>query len=160
MSAKVMVAVTVVADPATAFEIFTQEVDAWWRHGPRYRFRGKRSGTMRFEPGVGGRLVEVYDDASGDLYEVGKILTWEPGARLAFEWRGPNYRPGQVTMVEVRFIATQDGTRVVVEHSGWESLPTGHPARHGMNEVPFLHTMAGWWQEQLADLKTHGRRTS
>jgi uncharacterized protein YndB with AHSA1/START domain len=157
VSAKVMVAVTVDADPAAAFDLFTQEVDAWWRHGPKYRFRGKRSGTMRFEPGVGGRLVEVYDDAAGELYEVGKILAWEPGSRLAFEWRGPNYRPGQVTTVEVRFIAAATGTRVVVEHSGWETLPAGHPARHGMDDVPFLHSMAGWWQEQLGSLEGHRR---
>ncbi len=148
-----MVAVLVDATPADAFDIFTQEVDSWWRRGPKYRFRGKRCGTMRFEPGVGGRLIEVYDDAARDLHEVGRILAWEPGSRLAFEWRGPNYRPGQVTLVEVRFTAAAKGTRVVVEHSGWESLPAGHPARHGMDDVPFLHSMAGWWQEQLASLK-------
>lgn len=148
-----MVAVLVDATPADAFDIFTQEVDSWWRRGPKYRFRGKRTGTMRFEPGIGGRLIEVYDDAARDLYEVGRILAWEPGARLAFEWRGPNYRPGQATRVEVRFTAAAQGTRVVVEHSGWESLPAGHPARHGMDDVPFLHSMAGWWQEQLASLK-------
>jgi len=156
VSAKVMVAVTVAADPATAFDLFTQQVDAWWRHGPKYRFRGKRSGIMRFEPGVGGRLVEVYDEAAGDLYEVGRILAWEPASRLSFEWRGPNYRPGQVTIVEVRFTRSGDGTRVMVEHRGWETLPADHPARHRLDEVPFLQTMVGWWQEQLASLKGRG----
>lgn len=148
-----MVAVTVPADPATAFNIFTQEVDAWWRRGPKYRFRGKKHGTLRFEPGVGGRLVEVFDEAAGDLFEVGKILAWEPGARLRVEWRASNYRPGQLTVVDVRFIATAGGTRVVVEHSGWEALPADHPARHGLEETPFLQSMGGWWQEQLGSLK-------
>ncbi|HJQ55822.1 MAG TPA: SRPBCC domain-containing protein, partial [Vineibacter sp.] len=120
---------------------------------PKYRFRGKKDGTLRFEPGVGGRLVEIYDEAAGDLFEVGKILDWQPASRLCFEWRGPNYRPGQVTVVEVRFVVAQAGTRVVVEHRGWESLPANHPARHGMDDTPFLASMAGWWQEQLASLQ-------
>jgi uncharacterized protein YndB with AHSA1/START domain len=156
VSAKVMVAVTVAADPATAFDLFTREVDLWWRHGPKYRFRGRKPGVMRFDPGVGGRLVEVYDEAAGDLYEVGRVLQWEPGARLGFEWRGPNYRPGQVTVVEVRFVASGDGTRVIVEHRGWETLPADHPARHQLDEVPFLQFMGEWWQELLASLKAHG----
>jgi uncharacterized protein YndB with AHSA1/START domain len=158
MTAKVMVAVSVAADPATTFDIFTQEVDTWWRRGPKYRFRGRKDGTLRFEPGIGGRLIEVYDEAADDLFEVGKILAWEPGTRLRFEWRAPNYRPGQVTVVEVRFIAAASGTRVVVEHSGWESLPANHPARHGLDETPFLLTMGGWWQEQFASLKDRATR--
>lgn len=153
MTAKVIVAVTVAADPSTAFDIFTRDVDAWWRRGPKYRFRGGKPGVMRFEPGLGGRLVEIYDEAMQDIYEVGKILAWEPASRLVFEWRGPNYRPGQITVVEVRFVAAAQGTRVVVEHRGWETLPAGHPARHGLDEAPFLNSMAGWWQEQLASLK-------
>jgi uncharacterized protein YndB with AHSA1/START domain len=153
VTAKVMVAVTVAAAPDVAFDIFTREVDAWWRHGPKYRFRGKRSGTMRFEPGTGGRLVEIYDESAGDLYVVGNVLAWVPGARLVFEWHGPNYRPGQVTIVEVRFTRSGDGTRVVVEHRGWESLPGDHPARHGLDDTPFLKSMGGWWQEQLASFE-------
>jgi uncharacterized protein YndB with AHSA1/START domain len=155
-----MVAVTVAADPVTAFDIFTQEVDAWWRPGPKYRFGGRKSGRMRFEPGIGGRLIEVYDEGGGDLYEVGKVLVWEPGARLSFEWRAPNYRAGQVTVVEVRFAAARDGTRVIVEHRGWESLPARHPARHGMEELPFLQSMSGWWQEQLGSLKSFRERNA
>ena len=27
----------VAADPATAFDVFTAEVDAWWKRGPRFR---------------------------------------------------------------------------------------------------------------------------
>jgi uncharacterized protein YndB with AHSA1/START domain len=113
---------------------------------------------MRFEPGVGGRLVEVYNEAAGDFHEVGKVLAWEPGSRLCFEWRAANYRPGQLTVVEVRFIAAATGTRVVVEHRGWESLPADHPARHGLDDTPFLQSMGGWWQEQLANLKGRSAR--
>src|SRR5690606_13054071 len=81
----VRVTTVVPVDPATAFALFTEEVDAWWRRGPRYRFG---DGTMRFEPPPRGRLVEVYDEAAGDLHVVGEVSAWEPGRRLAFAWRG------------------------------------------------------------------------
>ena len=53
-SAKVSVFVAVpIAD---AFEIFTKEIDRWWRRGPKYRLGGTRRGTLFMEEGVGGRL--------------------------------------------------------------------------------------------------------
>jgi uncharacterized protein YndB with AHSA1/START domain len=74
------VTTVVEVDPADAFEVFTREIDAWWKRGPRYR---SGSGTLRFEGGPGGRLVEAQD--GGEL-EIGKVLVWEPGERLVFEW--------------------------------------------------------------------------
>ena len=46
---------TVPLPPDEAFALFTEEVDSWWRHGPRFRaaIDGKE-GVMRFEPGEGG----------------------------------------------------------------------------------------------------------
>jgi len=38
--------------PGEAFEVFTREIDAWWKRGPRYRFA---SGALRFE----GRVVKI-----------------------------------------------------------------------------------------------------
>ncbi|MGH9321961.1 MAG: hypothetical protein ACRD3V_19000 [Vicinamibacteria bacterium] len=32
---------------------------------------------MRFEPGAGGRLVEVYDEKRGEVFEIGRILDVE-----------------------------------------------------------------------------------
>jgi len=119
MSANVMVGITLEVEPEEAFRLFTEEVDLWWQRGVKFRFRPKAHGTMKFEPGEGGRLVEIYDDAKGDLYEVGRILVWEPGVRLVFEWRGPNFRDGQVTEVDIRFKPVEAGTRVVLEHRGW-----------------------------------------
>ena len=71
---------TVPLSPDETFSLFTQEVDTWWRRGPRFRaaIDGKQ-GVMRFEPGEGGRLLEVYDDASSEHFELGRILAWEPG---------------------------------------------------------------------------------
>jgi len=147
--AAVMVAVTVAAPPDRAFALFTEEVDRWWRRGPVYRFR-PGGGRMRFDPGPDGRLVEEYDD--GSHFEVGRILAWEPGRRLAFEWRNPNFAPGEVTEVEIRFTATEGGTRVVVRHTGWDRLRRGHPARHGLADMALFRMMGDWWRKQLAAL--------
>ena len=67
------VTVYVAVDPITAFEIFTEEIDVWYRRGPHHFFDPARAAAIRFEPGVGGRLVEVdtlVDDARGRLYRL------------------------------------------------------------------------------------------
>ena len=51
--------------------------------------RRGRALAMRCETGVGGRLLEVYDDASGDTLELARITAWEPGRRLG--WRSSRY---------------------------------------------------------------------
>ncbi len=37
---------------------------------------------MPCEPGVGGRILEVYDAASGEGLELARITTWEPGISI------------------------------------------------------------------------------
>lgn len=59
------------AGPATAFAAFTEELDLWWVRGPVSHHAGGRVLAMRCEPGLGGRLLEVYDDTSGDALELG-----------------------------------------------------------------------------------------
>jgi hypothetical protein len=154
----VRVTTVVAVGPAAAFEVFTAEVDAWWRRGPMYRFRADRSGTMRFEPGVGGRLLEVYDAEAGDAYEVGRVLVWEPASRLVFTWRGVAFAPGQRTEVEVRFEAVEHGTRVTLEHRGWDCLPEGHPARHGLAGPAFTRMIGQWWAGLLLDVRARAER--
>jgi uncharacterized glyoxalase superfamily protein PhnB len=77
--------VEVPVDSETAFRIFTEELDMWWVRGPINFFDAGRAVEMRCEPGVGGRLLEVYDDSAGDALELGVLTEWEPGKRLA--WR-------------------------------------------------------------------------
>lgn len=147
----VTVSTVVAVCPADAFEVFTEEIDAWWGRGPKYRFG--RNGTLRFEPGVGGRLVEVYDDVTGDLWEVGRIKVWEPASRLVFAWRTPVNRPGESTEVEVRFEEHETGTRVTVVHRGWDQIPDDHPVRHGQVGEAFIRFIGGWWIDTLGLLR-------
>jgi len=140
-------------DPREAFDVFTREIDAWWRRGPRYRF-GSGQGTLRFEGGPGGRLVEVLAGERKE-FEVGRVLAWEPGARLAFEWRARNFAPGEITEVEVTFEGAEGGTRVVLEHRGWEQIAAKHPVRHGLAGTAFSDMIGLWWGELMTSYRAH-----
>jgi uncharacterized glyoxalase superfamily protein PhnB len=100
--------VEVSVDPASAFTAFTDEIDSWWVRGPINFFDSARAVAMRIEPGVGGRVLEVYDDERDDALELGRITVWEPGAQLAYRSSVDD------TEIDVRFDAVDDGTRVRV----------------------------------------------
>jgi uncharacterized protein YndB with AHSA1/START domain len=143
-----MVALRVRATPERAFEAFTMEVGQWWRPDAFFRFTPKSPGVPAFEPGPTGRFIEILPN--GKVFEIGKILVWEPGARLVFSWRQASFAPDQDTQVEVRFEAVDDGARVTVEHRGWDSVPNGHVARHGLADPAFLVRHGTWWRTLLA----------
>ena len=105
--------VEVTVDPGTAFIAFTDEIDLWWERGYiNFWSDGGRVVAVRCEPGVGGRIVEVLDDPSGDtVFELGRITGWEPGVRLTWETAFDD------VLTEVRFEPVTGGTRVVVEHT-------------------------------------------
>jgi uncharacterized protein YndB with AHSA1/START domain len=149
----IVVATVVAADPAMAFEIFTAEVDAWWKRGPRFRPSIGGQGVLQFEPGVGGRLLETYAD--GSTFVFGRVKVWEPGRRLVFELIGRDFGPGEATEVEVRFEAEGEETRVTIEHRGWERFPDDHPARHGLAGPAFDGIMSAWWADLLVSLRDH-----
>jgi uncharacterized protein YndB with AHSA1/START domain len=149
----VRVAIDVGVEPSVAFEVFTTELDAWWGRGPRFRFVPPYAGTMRLEPGLGGRLLHVVDGGER-AFEVGRFEAWEPPERVAFTWRLPSFRPGQLTRVEVRFEPVAAGTRVSVRHDGWDALPPEHPARHGLSGRAFVLMKGGWWADLLTALRT------
>lgn len=105
---------------------------------------------MTFEGEAGGRLLEVYDD--GEAFVIGRIEVWEPGHRLVFEWRQGNYQAHQRSEVEVRFEASDSGTRVTLEHRGLAALPLDHGARHGLGAGPeFCAMMIAYWNQMLRD---------
>jgi uncharacterized glyoxalase superfamily protein PhnB len=100
--------VEVAVDPRRAFAVFTDEIDSWWVRGPINFFDAARAAAMHIEPGVGGRVLEVYDQARDDVLELGRITAWEPGGLLAYRCSVDD------TAVEVRFEAIATGTRVYV----------------------------------------------
>ena len=150
------VTVMVRADVALAFRVFTEEIDTWWRTGPRFRVGRRAVGMLTFEAGVGGRLFETYETASGTKTHVsGTVTVWEPPYRLSFEWRGVNFRPGESTLVEVEFQPIGESTRVTLRHSGWSRLPDDHPVRHGRVGAAFIREIGMWWGALLSSLREH-----
>jgi len=150
----VTVSVTVSTDPATAFVIFTEETDLWWRTGPKFRIGGKERGKLWFEPRLGGRFVEEFSSPSGpQAFTKGEITIWQPPERFRFEWRGMNFAPGESTQVEVSFEAVPTGTRVTVRHSGWAALRADHPVRHGRQGAEFIRAQGLWWGEQMTSFR-------
>lgn len=145
-----LIAVRVPATPERAFSAFTDEIGAWWEPNGLFQFT-QRGGTLRFEPGPAGRLIET--SSRGDEFVVGHIREWDPPRRLVTSWRHDNFAADQETELHVRFDEVAEGhTRVTVEHFGWDQIPAEHAARHGFPLDAFQRRFAEWWQALLARL--------
>jgi uncharacterized protein YndB with AHSA1/START domain len=151
MSSRVLVALRIAAPRERVFEAFTREIHLWWRPHSMFPFSRRTDGRLAIEPELGGRFTETYPD--GFSFEIGRVTRWEPGAFLAFTWRQASFAEDQCTEVEIRFETVGAGTRVTVEHRGWDSVPAAHVARHGMPDTLFLRRHGQWWQELVAALK-------
>jgi uncharacterized protein YndB with AHSA1/START domain len=155
-ASRVLVALRVPVPAARAFAAFTDEIAQWWQPNGLFQFTEGRTGTLAFEPGPDGRLVETYAD--GTTFVVGHVRAWEPPRRLVLSWRHANFAPDQETELHVRFDDVDDPagdaahTRVVVEHFGWDGIPREHAARHGFPLATFQLRFAEWWQALLRDL--------
>ncbi|MBU1378155.1 MAG: SRPBCC domain-containing protein [Alphaproteobacteria bacterium] len=148
MTSKVYVALRVKSSPERAFAVFTQEIGAWWRPSGLFQTTPRAPGVLAFDPlAAGGRLTETL--ANGKVFEIGKVLAWEPPARLVFSWRQANFPPELHTEVEVRFEAVGEETRVSVEHRGFHQVPAESAARHGFPDQALLARLAEYWQAQI-----------
>lgn len=148
MTSRVFVALRVKATPERAFAAFTGEIGAWWKPSRLFQTTPRAPGVLAFE---GGRLIETL--ANGKVFEIGRVLAWEPPARLVFAWRQASFPPDLATEVEVRFEAVGDETRVSVEHRGFDQVPADSAARHGFPDQALLMRLAEYWQAQLASLR-------
>ena len=154
MTSRVLVSLRAAATPQRAFEVFVQEIGMWWRPNMLFHFARQSPGTLAFEPRMGGRFTETFAD--GEVFEIGRIVGWEPGRRLAFTWRQASFEAEQITTVEVTFepVAERE-TRVTVEHRGWETVPQDHVARHRFPDAVFLRRHGEWWQSLLGSYRAH-----
>jgi uncharacterized protein YndB with AHSA1/START domain len=147
VTSKVLVALRVAASPERAFEAFTREIASWWSPSALFRFTPRDPGSLSFEPGEGGRLIETLP--SGKVFEIGKVFVWSPPSRLVFGWRQATFAAEQATEVEIRFDPVGSETRVTVEHRGWEAIPAAHAAKHGWANPIFLQRHGEWWKALL-----------
>jgi uncharacterized protein YndB with AHSA1/START domain len=102
-----------------AFEVWTSGIAAWWPAD--HTVTGEPVPAVVLEPGVGGRIYERAGD--GVEHEWGEVTVWEPPGRLAYLWHLRADR-SDATDVSIRFLPTERGTRVEIEHTGWERLGT------------------------------------
>jgi uncharacterized glyoxalase superfamily protein PhnB len=133
--------IEVAADPATAFAVFTEEIDCWWRQGPINFHDTARTWFKRIEPGVGGRVLEVHDPATGDGLELARITVWEPGVRLA--WRSTI----DDVAIDVSFTASPDDAgRTLVRVDA--TVPAGGADRGGTSWVRMTPEWFGRWVDR------------
>ena len=116
---EVSASVEVGVDPQTAFRVFTEEIDLWWVRSPISFYDSARAVGKRIEPGVGGRVLELYGD--DDVLEVARITVWEPGTRLSWVDAADDVE------VDVWFEPTGSGTTVRVD----ARVPEGGEDRGG-----------------------------
>ena len=109
------------ASPETAFEVFTAGIGRWW---PKTHKIGPADlDRPVIEPKSGGRWYEL--DTDGSECEIGKVVVWDPPARLLLIWQltaAFKFDPDLVTEVEVNFTPEGSGTRVDLEHRNLERL--------------------------------------
>jgi uncharacterized protein YndB with AHSA1/START domain len=99
-----------------AFAIFTGKIASWWPLKDGFSFGRERADKIFIEGKAGGRFFERFTD--GEEYDIGVVKAYAPPSRIVFSW---NHREAKgPTEVEVRFTAEGNGTRVDVEHRGWE----------------------------------------
>jgi uncharacterized protein YndB with AHSA1/START domain len=120
-------------DPAHAFEVWTARTSLWWP--VTHTVSVEPDLEVRFEPRVGGRIFER--TKTGAEHDWGEIVEWEPPRRLVYRWHLRQDR-ADATEVEIQFLrAAGSGTRVEIEHRGWDRLGAAGQARRDGN-------YAGW----------------
>lgn len=128
---KVHRSVTVHVPADRAFRAFTEEIGQWWPAS--FTFIEKDHQNTVLEPSVGGRLYQT--GADGSEHVIGEVRAYEPPSRVLFTWGQPDWEG--TTEVEVRFTEEGEGTRVDLEHRGFETVgPKG--------EESFKEYNGGW----------------
>ncbi len=122
--------ITVARPPEVAFKVFCEEIGKWWPLHEGISFGGERAKDIFIENRVGGRFFERFTD--GTECEVGRVTTYQPPSRVAFTWRPPDW--DATTQVDIRFTAEGAGTRVELEHSGWEQSAKVEGERGGYDK--------------------------
>ena len=109
--------VTVDCSVEEAFRIFTADALSWWPVESHSIHQAVKE--IVFEPREGGEVYEVSE--AGERSHWATVLEWEPPNRLVLAWNILRAEE-EGTEVEVRFLEEVEGTRVELEHRGWERL--------------------------------------
>ncbi|MBX2804320.1 MAG: SRPBCC domain-containing protein [Myxococcales bacterium] len=134
------------ADAQAAFLRFTRDIASWWPTAEHSVF-GDDVQTVVFEAHAPGRLYERHRD--GREQDWGDVLVYEPYERVCFTFM--KYAEGAPTEVDVRFTRVEGGTRVDLEHRGWEAHAEDrrHGYEGGWDVVLAPYTDGHWSTDQI-----------
>jgi uncharacterized protein YndB with AHSA1/START domain len=110
--------VTVNAPAEKAFRVYTEGIATWWPL-KTHSVAEEKATTAVFERRVGGRIFEREADGTEHLW--GTVLEWDPPHRFVHTWH-PGRGEETAQRVEMRFASEGEGTRIELEHRGWENL--------------------------------------
>lgn len=116
--APVQKSVFVACPPETAFEVFTRSLGSWWPLETHALHPGEVREVV-WEEREGGEVYEI--STGGEKSHWATVVAWSPPTGLTIAWK-VDPKAADTTEVEVRFTPEGGGTRVDLEHRGWERL--------------------------------------
>jgi len=120
--------VLVAAPIERAWEVFTERITSWWPIATHSIGKDKIEDVI-VEGHVGGRMYERH--RGGEEENWATVRVWQPPERLVLAWEITD----RETEVEVRLAPEGGGTRVDLEHRGWERAgKDADKVRHNYNE--------------------------
>jgi len=120
-----------------AFRVFTTDAISWWPVD-MHSIDGSNVRDIVFEEREGGEVYEL--SASGKKGHWATVVEWDPPSRLALAWNILEREP-IATELEVPFPPEEEGTRVELEHRGWEAVTEDAPAKRESYDTGWDHVL-------------------
>jgi uncharacterized protein YndB with AHSA1/START domain len=120
-----------------AFRIFTTDAMTWWPVDS-HSIHGSAVKEIVFEGHEGGEVYEL--TADGEKGHWATVVAWDPPSRLVLAWNILE-REAVPTEVDVRFVPDGDGTRVELEHRGWEAVAEEAAAKRESYDTGWDHVL-------------------
>lgn len=133
------------AAKAKVFDAFVNHINEWWLRKGKYSYsfapEETKPKSVHFEPRLGGRYYEIFEN--GQEYQIGEITVWQPPDRIAYTWKGEEYK--QPTLVDVVFAENSGQTLVTLTHSGFVAAGVPDYAEsYGIGWDEILDRFAAW----------------
>ncbi len=125
--------------PASVWDCLTEPecFKTWWRE------------ELEFEPKHGGRFLEPWKDPSGRQRTTrAKVTAYHPPRGFVMVWADEDWDFD--TVVSVTLEQRGSGTRVTIEHQGWQAAPEAERA------TLLLDHRSGW-SAHVAELAVHAQ---
>lgn len=117
-----------------------EQIAEWW------------GGYVSLDARPGGRLIERWTNASGrEVVTSGEVVRLTAPQRLELTWADEDW--DEPTRVLFQLEEAADGTRLTLEHSGWEAFPSSP-------REELLRSHASGWSQHITHLAAYVTRTT